>query len=229
MDHKAVNIFCLQLKDNYPANVLEKWLEYLPDYMQQDYSGYRKASDQHKYLFGRLLLLYGLTQYGGYDLNILNTLKYNAYGRPYIESDIDFNISHSGDIILCALSKNSRVGVDVEKVELLDIIDFEPILSDWEQQEIRLSDHSLNRLYEIWTIKESLVKAIRRGLSIPLNEISSQQNPVIYENKKWYFSKLLLGNGYMSHLTTDMPVAELSFINVSDSRILSSFSYFCNK
>ena len=45
----------------------------------------------------------------------------NAYGKPqFLNTPLQFNLSHSGNVILLAFSLNSPVGVDVEQKREID-------------------------------------------------------------------------------------------------------------
>ena len=49
------------------------------------------------------------------------TFTYNAHGKPSLTENpeqIEFNLSHSGHYILIGITKNRRVGVDIERVNL---------------------------------------------------------------------------------------------------------------
>ncbi|EJQ61838.1 cereulide biosynthesis 4'-phosphopantetheinyl transferase CesP [Bacillus mycoides] len=96
-------------------------------------------------------------------------------GKPYVEGEplIHFNVSHAGDYILCAFASHP-VGVDVEEVREIvyeDIVHH--CFTEQERQYIFQPIPSpLHRFYEIWTLKESYVKCVGKGLSIPLHSFS---------------------------------------------------------
>ena len=92
-------------------------------------------------------------------------------GKPYLakEPDIHFNLSHSGEWAVCAIS-SSPVGVDIQHCDegRRDVAS-----RFFHREEIRYLD-SLPQFrrdegfYRLWTLKESFVKATGRGLDLPL-------------------------------------------------------------
>lgn len=94
-------------------------------------------------------------------------ISVNEYGKPYLPNhiDINFNISHSGEYVICAMD-SAPIGIDIEKEKLRD---FETIQSHFfAPQEISyLSNCKEFRVqslfYDIWTRKESYLKAIGTG------------------------------------------------------------------
>ena len=88
--------------------------------------------------------------------------------------DIYFNISHSGEWVICAIS-DCELGVDVEKIQK-NIPNWIYIFSEAEQQMIR-KWNGLERaelFYKFWTLKESYIKAVGLGLNMPMNSFSIQ-------------------------------------------------------
>ncbi|EJQ93985.1 cereulide biosynthesis 4'-phosphopantetheinyl transferase CesP [Bacillus cereus] len=96
-------------------------------------------------------------------------------GKPYVDGEplIHFNVSHAGDYILCAFASHP-VGVDVEEVKEIAYEDIvQHCFTKQERQYIFQPIPSpLHRFYEIWTLKESYVKCVGKGLSIPLDSFS---------------------------------------------------------
>ncbi|MDO4961522.1 MAG: 4'-phosphopantetheinyl transferase superfamily protein [Eubacteriales bacterium] len=79
-------------------------------------------------------------------------------GMPYV----DFNISHSGDIVICAIA-DCEVGADIEKQEK----DISKVLSHFcsEVERLWLDTHrSLKEQYSLWTLKESFLKCTGEGM-----------------------------------------------------------------
>lgn len=95
-------------------------------------------------------------------------------GKPYLPDHphVQFSLSHSGHWAVCAVSRDP-VGVDVEMPRCtLDIGRrfFQPKeLEGLDQLPYLQCRDQLNR---IWTAKESFVKALGVGLTIPLNSFT---------------------------------------------------------
>ena len=105
----------------------------------------------------------------------------NEHGRPYLPDfpDIHFSLSHSGDRVMCAVSR-SPVGCDVEEAEETEAdlrrIRYVARCLTESERELALTDPSA--FYRIWTLKESFVKMTGQGLVIPLSSFEITLDPV---------------------------------------------------
>lgn len=87
---------------------------------------------------------------------------------------LEFNLSHSLDVALCAVALGRRVGVDVEHVQ--PDIEYEDVaayaFSLAEQRSLRaLATQSRPRaFFTCWTLKEAYIKARGDGLHLPLDQ-----------------------------------------------------------
>lgn len=100
-------------------------------------------------------------------------LKNNYYGKPYLEgySDFKFNISHSGEYVALVTSKY-EVGIDIEQIKEIGHKSIIDNCFTEEEKKYIYKSNSISRFYEMWTLKESYIKAIGKGLSIPLKSFS---------------------------------------------------------
>ena len=100
-------------------------------------------------------------------------------GKPFLSSDntlsVTFNLSHSGNRVVFAVSKNQDLGVDLEiiKKERAILKIAERYFSPAETKELRNLPKAsqVKRFYELWTLKESVLKACGYGLSRGLSKI----------------------------------------------------------
>jgi 4'-phosphopantetheinyl transferase len=150
------------------------YLNLLPPELEQKIIRFRRWEDQHASLYGKLLLMRGLEE-AGFGADLIH-LKYTNYGRPYLESTPDFNISHSGFFVVCAFSFQSKIGVDIEEIKPAAICDFEEQFSKEEWNGITNSNNPNYWFYYYWTGKEAIAKADGGGLSLPLKKISIKYN-----------------------------------------------------
>ncbi|HVG13621.1 MAG TPA: 4'-phosphopantetheinyl transferase superfamily protein [Chitinophagaceae bacterium] len=179
-------------------------MQQLPGVLQEKIMRYRKWEDAHRSLLGKALLLYGLKQLQLSDYS-LDNLKYTEYDRPYFNDDLDFNISHAGEYIICALSKTNKVGVDIEHVIKVPVEDYESNFTDDEWEIIFSADDMLYSFFEHWTKKEAFLKAIGMGLNTPLHEIETKTGKIHWEEKDWFLHKVNIEDGYISYLSCDVP------------------------
>jgi len=71
-----------------------------------------------------------------------------------------FNLSHSGDVTLVAVARDSEVGVDVERIR--PVIEMHSIARRWLGRD-DIADEP--EFYRVWTRHEAMVKALGVGLS----------------------------------------------------------------
>ena len=137
-----------------------------------------------QFLFARTCLRILLSRILNLEPKLI-PLTLNAYGKPQTSGSVGhplhFNLAHSRDTILIAVSRECPVGVDIEyldrETDALEIARnfFHPS----EFQEITaIEDVELRRkaFFRCWTRKEAIAKADGRGLSLPL---TSFRVPVI--------------------------------------------------
>lgn len=81
--------------------------------------------------------------------------------------DFHFNISHSGELALCALGYERKVGIDVEKLKEIKRLEsmMDRCLSSQEQKQVKSYKNPLEAFLTCWTCKEAYLKAIGLGLS----------------------------------------------------------------
>lgn len=102
----------------------------------------------------------------------------NRYGKPSVEYPIEFNLSHSKDNSIIAISQQI-IGVDIEKTTRdMEISSFAQ--AHYHPHEIA-QIHSKNDFYKIFTRKEAILKAIGIGLIDDLPSIDCSEDDVIVD------------------------------------------------
>lgn len=188
-------LFQYSADSNIDQDVLKYYLEFLPQRFKQEVLKYRRWDDRYNCLFGKLMIYMGAYIFGHESFKFEKILKDN-YGKPYmIDSNFNFNISHSGNTVVCVFSKQ-EIGVDIEEINDIEYNLFENVFSSKELAEI--NDKGLDKFYEFWTKKESVIKAIGKGMSLPLTEIEIDKDHTIYEDDTWYTQSFKMDNKYCS-------------------------------
>lgn len=105
------------------------------------------------------------------------SFDYNANGKPLLSEKysetIHFNIAHSEECLVLGFTRDSELGIDVEKI--IDLTDSEAIARNYftpeEREDLQKvpKGERLRAFYNCWTRKEAILKAIGKGLSQPLN------------------------------------------------------------
>lgn len=107
----------------------------------------------------------------GFDTDIIE-FEFNEFGKPYIkDSDVYFNLSHSGDYVMCVIS-GSEVGCDIQKIGPCKDNLAKRFFCNEEYQNIisqKTEDEQIDLFYRYWTLKESFIKATGMGLKLHLN------------------------------------------------------------
>ncbi|MDQ3191154.1 MAG: 4'-phosphopantetheinyl transferase superfamily protein [Bacteroidota bacterium] len=194
----------------------EKWNQYIkrvPVAIQKKINAFKRWEDRHASLIGKLLLMKTLKR-AGYN-NQLEGLKFNDYNRPYLDLPIDFNISHSENLVICALFDKGTVGVDVEAIKPIALHDFKNTMNEKEWETIHKSSNPLKEFYKYWTIKESVIKAHGQGLSINLRDLNIDQEVVMLYNEKWYVSELLIDEKYSSWIAYNIPCMNIELEQIT--------------
>jgi 4'-phosphopantetheinyl transferase len=96
-------------------------------------------------------------------------------GKPCVAglSSYHFNIAHSGHWIVCAVD-DDPVGIDIEEIKPISLDVATYFFSTQEYNWLMDQDEAarLSCFYELWTLKESFIKWLGKGLSFPLQSFS---------------------------------------------------------
>jgi 4'-phosphopantetheinyl transferase len=140
----------------------------------------RSSRDRRRYATARGLLRLALARYVGASPRGL-AFSYGSAGKPSLldrggdpgarasGSHLHFNLSHSDDLLLIAISRRGPVGVDVERVR--PIAHIEEIARRWLSREeyrairrARTDEVKARRFFTAWTLAEARAKASGRGM-----------------------------------------------------------------
>jgi 4'-phosphopantetheinyl transferase len=147
---------------------------------------------------GKLLLMEALVQMEmGADLS---ALQLDAYQRPFFDKDIDFNISHSGNMAICCVTTNGKIGVDIEQVHPIDFDDYQNYFNPNEWDEILNAGDRTEAFFKFWTRKEAVLKAVGTGFYTPLLDIDVAADHVDYAGNEYYLTRLNIVKGYQCYL-----------------------------
>ena len=95
-------------------------------------------------------------------------IKKSSNGKPYAEnSNYKFSISHCGNLVVCAVSKN-KIGVDIEKIRNVRLKMADKFACE---SEIAYIGEKLERFFEIWTLKEAFFKCKGTGLGSDIKSV----------------------------------------------------------
>ena len=111
---------------------------------------------------------------------------YTSHGKPFLlnsPASIQFNVSHSADLMVAAVCRAWPIGVDIEKEDprFRPMEVAERYFSDREKKEIATQDDEATRLgafLQIWTAKEAVLKATSFGLALELSQLEVGLTPL---------------------------------------------------
>jgi len=189
---------------------------------------FRFEADRVRYAFARSTLRRVLARYiNRSPENIV--FDTNCFGKLYIKDrenngPLSFNLSHSGRLALIAVAWDRLVGVDIEEIRQIDNV--HALAKEYftiQEQRFLLAAALRSKVqeafYACWTRKEAYIKAIGKGLSIPLTSFDTSlpagtagrplnKSPDAPAVDTWWLSDLSVPDGYAAALVTEgaMPV-----------------------
>lgn len=130
------------------------------------------SRDRDRFIAGRARLRRILGRYLGQSPGRI-AFSYGAFGRPEV-TGISFNLSHSGEQAMLAVTKRAAIGVDIEAVRPIDP---EVARTHFAPSEVKalmaLPDaEQVGAFYRCWTRKEAYLKAVGTGLSTDLSSFT---------------------------------------------------------
>lgn len=186
--------------DNPSFECIRKNIKYmLPTQKYEQIVSYNDYKDTYRSILGIALVKLYLVNF---EHKAGRKLKYTN-GKPEIcGSRVEFNISHSGDWVVCAFGKDN-IGVDIERKNYNERI-LERCFNGEEKKYINESsnrEEMINNYTKSWTIKESYIKYLGIGLRYGMKNFSINYEDEMIEDGKdsvCYFSREFESEYYLS-------------------------------
>ncbi len=211
-----INVYYTSFFEPFSPEKYDFYLHQLPVRLQEENLRFRRWQDRHANLIGKVMLYQRLLPYTT-PVNPLELVQYTPYKRPFIPGVADFNLSHSGNYVVLALGseKGVCVGIDIEKIRPVTLNDFQSVMTPRQWQHIQQAANPLHQFYTYWAMKESIIKVIGRGLSIPLDQLEFQSDTeIIYEGTAYFLTRLSIDDSYPCFLATPEPDTHIQVIQM---------------
>jgi 4'-phosphopantetheinyl transferase len=215
------------------GQAMERWRPILTSGEWERTMRFRMPADQARFAVTRGVLRTLLGRY----LQLPGTaivFSANEYGKPAAEGGIKFNVAHSGDYGLLAFTRGGEVGVDVERMSgdrvVSDLARRVLSATEYERFEAVAENARTTTFFQIWTLKEAVLKALGSGLSIAPECLEMAFYPdeprllgcsanEIGDVNEWTVRSISIGDGgYAAALAVrmKMPVIEVKRFRESD-------------
>lgn len=153
------------------------------------------------------------------------TFSVNQYGKPaLVNSALEFNLSHSGDLALVAVTQGRKIGVDVERVRqgISSHVIAQQYFSKSEVAELQSLpiEQRVAAFFICWTRKEAYIKAQGLGLALPLESfdvsltpnqpaVLRETRPDTHESARWTLRSLDVDSNYAGALAVEGSALDL--------------------
>ncbi|OEU71713.1 MAG: hypothetical protein BA874_05600 [Desulfuromonadales bacterium C00003068] len=203
LDHprEVIDVYYGFVNQPWSQTVWLKQLQRLPQSLQDKVLRFRRWQDQHMALLAKLLLLQGLVARGeGGDC--LERFEIDDCGRPYILGAADFNLSHSGGAVVCAISRYGKVGVDVELSRSLEPDHFTLCMTPQQIESFHQADDPSQALLQLWVAKESAAKAKGVGLGFDFRKMICSPERITMNQDHYALHALDIHSAYLCCVAT---------------------------
>lgn len=167
-------IYGAKLEQNPDPLLSRALLASLPVSRQERIGRFVNQADALRSLTAEILSRYMICR----TLAIKNSdiqIKHNQYGKPLLQGNhgVQFNHSHSGQWVVGVIA-DSPCGIDVEEIREADIDVAKQFFAEEEFRDLQNvpAEQRKDYFYDLWTLKESYVKATGLGLTLPLSSFS---------------------------------------------------------
>jgi 4'-phosphopantetheinyl transferase len=217
LNFDEVHIWSACLSEN------EASLPYFTSLLSQDEqeraSHFKFSRDQERYTISRGILRSLLAGYLEEPLQKIEIL-YGLWGKPCLpkEKALSFNLSHSGDYVLYALTQRYEVGIDVEYIdkslELEDMTRSVFSITEFSHWKVLNAEEKIHSFFKHWVSKEAFLKALGKGwledqhafLSTRINSLKQDyKNDLLEDDKVAYPYCFESIPGYASALFIEGP------------------------
>jgi 4'-phosphopantetheinyl transferase len=191
-------------------------LHALPQTIRATITAYTNPFEQVLQLSSKLLLQKLMEYFETTRLVGLEEITLSKTGQPHFNKALYFSNTRSGNMAASVASAVAPVGIDVEKITNIDLVNYQEYFTLTEWEYITYSPNQTETFFTLWTRKEAVVKAAGVGLYANLASFDVLNNPCIFNNTAYYITNIPLMSGYVCHIaaTLESPMIELTELTV---------------
>lgn len=215
-----IQVFYIEISMQTVPDIYNKLLQSFPQDISTKILEYTNEKERHLRIAGKALLAYALRQPGMQADVSLEQYGYSASNQPILKgSDLKFSISHSGNIVVCAMARGNAIGVDVEKIKpvKLDLMKFYFNSESW--FEIINAPDVYAEFYRHWTMREAAIKAAGFGIDqMELSEMFPEDHTIQVRNEIYYCRMLPVRYDYTVCLASGKEIEDvaLNMLHIED-------------
>ncbi|WP_026883487.1 4'-phosphopantetheinyl transferase family protein [Clostridium akagii] len=182
-----MKIYAININRGISPKLFTTLLSFVSKERREKINKFIRKEDANRSLVAAILIRVAINE----NLHIKNRdifFYYNAYGKPYLKytPPLYFNLSHSGNWVVCAID-DYHIGIDVEQMKNIDFHIAKSFFAEKEYNDLMKKDGAEKKsyFYDLWTLKESYIKACGKGLSLDLSSfyIGIAKNNIILQTK----------------------------------------------
>lgn len=201
---QMINIQYSESGSPIPPHLFKEYLGRLAGSQAAKIERFHRWEDAQASLIGLLMIEEGFKKLGlPYTAK---DIRYTELGRPFVPGSVDFNVSHSGSIVVCAFSNVGKIGVDIELIQPINTSDFDAFFAREEIDKTRNEIDGNYWFYYYWTIKEAAVKLIGEGLHFPLSDVRIEDEHIKIGQSRYYFKTINISSAYMFNIVSDVKI-----------------------
>jgi len=109
-------------------------------------------------------------------------IEYGDHDKPLVVGGLPHvNVSHAGDVVLVALTRDTAIGVDVERIDdrFVEPGIIELSFSSQEIRDLAQLPEALrvSAFFHVWACREAVIKAVGAGFSMPRESFDVRVDP----------------------------------------------------
>jgi len=216
-DSSRIDLWCTYISEIGGESLWPRYDALLSADERARQARFRFARDQRRFLVTRALVRTVLSRYAAVRPEDW-TFAAGPRGRPQIAAPrvapaLEFNISHSADLVLLGVTSGRTLGIDTESdaAREADIDGLDRYFAPEESAALLAlpPGERRRRFFELWTLKESYIKARGMGLAIALDafrfELAGERGLTLHMRPElgdspgcWRLWQLALRGGYLA-------------------------------
>lgn len=184
-----------RLNERLPAALIGSFLHRLPPQKADTIARLGDKKQATASVLGLILLGQTVEQLGVADFSY-KQINFSPTRKPTCSNGIEFNITHSENIVACAVSLRMALGIDSETAEKRNPKLLRHVFNDNELTQIK---SGASNSLELWVKKEAVAKACGCGV-VAMKTIALDQERASCNNQSWYLQRLALDVNDFSYL-----------------------------